>query len=84
MCFESRIITSAKFMFAARTFDSLQTMFTSTKEIQDWFTECARMITSLCQKNIEWKTPLDFPIVQPYLKKRKSQDSKNFITDIFG
>lgn len=46
-------------------------MFTSTKEIQDWFTECARMISGVCGKNVEWVTPLGLPIVQPYIRYRK-------------
>lgn len=51
-----------------RTFDSLRTMFTSTREIQDWFTECARLISSVCSRNVEWITPLGLPIVQPYFR----------------
>ncbi|KAK5641981.1 hypothetical protein RI129_010528 [Pyrocoelia pectoralis] len=39
-------------------------------EIQDWFTECARLISSVCNENVEWVTPLGLPIVQPYNKHR--------------
>lgn len=46
-------------------------MFTSTREIQDWFTECARYISGTCLQNVEWVTPLGLPIVQPYNKYRK-------------
>lgn len=55
-----------------KTFESLREMFTSTREIQDWFTECARLISSVCMKNVEWVTPLGLPVVQPYTR----QDSK--------
>ncbi|KNC31315.1 hypothetical protein FF38_14279 [Lucilia cuprina] len=49
-----------------KTFESLREMFTSTREIQDWFTECARLISGVCGKNVEWVTPLGLPVVQPY------------------
>lgn len=49
-----------------KTFESLREMFTSTREIQDWFTECARLIAGVCSQNVEWITPLGLPVVQPY------------------
>ena len=41
-------------------------MFTAAKEIQDWFTFCAKSITGVLGKNVEWVTPLGLPVVQPY------------------
>lgn len=41
-------------------------MFTSTKEIQDWLTDCARLISTVRAQNVEWVTPLGLPVVQPY------------------
>ncbi|XP_071147000.1 DNA-directed RNA polymerase, mitochondrial-like [Mytilus edulis] len=52
------------------TFSCLQRMFTSTKMIQDWFTECADMISKTCNKPVEWVTPLDLPVLQPYFKQK--------------
>lgn len=52
-------------------------MFTSTREIQDWFTECARLISSVCSANVEWVTPLGLPIVQPYFRF-KAMYTNNF------
>ncbi|XP_053675173.1 DNA-directed RNA polymerase, mitochondrial [Anopheles nili] len=49
-----------------KTFDALSEMFTSAKEIQDWFTDCARLISAVCAQNVEWVTPLGLPVVQPY------------------
>lgn len=51
-----------------RTFDSIASMFTSTREIQDWFTECARLISQVGGQRVEWVTPLGLPIIQPYFK----------------
>ncbi|XP_028178400.1 DNA-directed RNA polymerase, mitochondrial [Ostrinia furnacalis] len=53
----------------ARTFDSLQEMFTSTKLIQDWFTDCAKLISGVCGESVEWVTPLGLPVVQPYYRR---------------
>ncbi|XP_076632454.1 mitochondrial RNA polymerase isoform X2 [Colletes latitarsis] len=51
-----------------KTFYTLRTMFTSAREIQDWFTKCARIISIVCSENVEWITPLGFPVAQPYSK----------------
>lgn len=67
-----------------KTFESLREMFTSTREIQDWFTDCARLISSVCGQNVEWVTPLGLPIVQPYNKQdaRKSAKSTARMTEV--
>ncbi|XP_043493489.1 DNA-directed RNA polymerase, mitochondrial isoform X2 [Polistes fuscatus] len=51
-----------------KTFDSLRTMFESARTIQDWFTNCAYIISTIFGESIEWKTPLGFQILQPYIK----------------
>lgn len=63
----------------AKTFDSIREMFTSTREIQDWFTDCAKLISTVCGQNLEWITPLGLPVVQPYnkLDKFKTVGGKN-------
>ncbi|CAH2250123.1 jg6848 [Pararge aegeria aegeria] len=53
----------------ARTFDSLQEMFSSTKLIQDWFTDCAKVISGVCGESVEWVTPLGLPVLQPYYRR---------------
>lgn len=50
-------------------FSGLKEMFTGTREIQDWLTESARLI-SKSGHTVEWVTPLGLPIVQPYHRKR--------------
>ncbi|CAH0725565.1 unnamed protein product, partial [Brenthis ino] len=52
----------------ARTFDSLREMFASTKLIQDWFTDCAKVISGVCGESVEWVTPLGLPVLQPYYR----------------
>ncbi|XP_018024836.1 DNA-directed RNA polymerase, mitochondrial isoform X2 [Hyalella azteca] len=54
------------------TFRSLEMMFMATKEIQDWFTDCATLISKVCGQSVEWVTPLGLPIVQPYHKPSSS------------
>ncbi|KOX68053.1 DNA-directed RNA polymerase, mitochondrial [Melipona quadrifasciata] len=50
---------------------SLRKMFKSAREIQDWFTQCAQIISSTFYQNVEWITPLGLPVVQPYTKQQK-------------
>ncbi|XP_005175249.2 DNA-directed RNA polymerase, mitochondrial [Musca domestica] len=59
-----------------KTFESIREMFTSTREIQDWFTECARLISGVCGRNVEWVTPLGLPVVQPYNRQDNKQIPK--------
>ncbi|KAM4574867.1 DNA-directed RNA polymerase, mitochondrial [Fundulus diaphanus] len=50
-------------------FNGLKEMFTGTREIQDWLTESARLI-SKSGHTVEWVTPLGLPIIQPYHRTR--------------
>uniref|UniRef100_A0A1B0BRN9 DNA-directed RNA polymerase n=1 Tax=Glossina palpalis gambiensis TaxID=67801 RepID=A0A1B0BRN9_9MUSC len=65
-----------------KTFLSLREMFTSTREIQDWFTACARVISGVCGKNVEWITPLGLPVVQPYNRQDSYKQSASRIFSI--
>ena len=56
------------------TFESLNELFTASQEIQDWFTECAMIISKDCQRNVSWVTPLGFPVIQPYSKMEEKVD----------
>uniref|UniRef100_A0A3Q3K9W5 DNA-directed RNA polymerase n=1 Tax=Monopterus albus TaxID=43700 RepID=A0A3Q3K9W5_MONAL len=50
-------------------FSGLKEMFSGTREIQDWLTESARLI-SKSGHTVQWVTPLGLPIVQPYHRTR--------------
>ncbi|EFA08534.1 DNA-directed RNA polymerase, mitochondrial [Tribolium castaneum] len=65
--FPKDLVWAASSYLTGRTFDSLRSMFTSTREIQDWFTDCARLI-SMSGQHVEWVTPMGLPIVQPYIR----------------
>ncbi|XP_066246589.1 DNA-directed RNA polymerase, mitochondrial [Euwallacea similis] len=69
--FPKESVWAASSYLTGRTFESLRSMFTSTREIQDWFTECARLITGVKCSLLEWVTPLGLPVVQPYIKFKK-------------
>ncbi|KAK9883720.1 hypothetical protein WA026_001908 [Henosepilachna vigintioctopunctata] len=75
-------VFSASHYLTTKTFESLRTMFTSTKEIQDWFTECARLISSVAGHHVEWVSPLDLPIVQPYFRFLK-KPHKNSVYEAY-
>ncbi|XP_019936903.2 DNA-directed RNA polymerase, mitochondrial [Paralichthys olivaceus] len=50
-------------------FTGLKEMFEGTREIQDWLTESARLI-SKSGHTVQWVTPLGLPIIQPYHRTR--------------
>lgn len=50
-------------------FNGLKEMFTGTREIQDWLTESARLI-SKSGHTVQWVTPLGLPVIQPYHRIR--------------
>ncbi|XP_076753141.1 mitochondrial RNA polymerase [Xylocopa sonorina] len=70
--FPQEFVWAASLYLTECTFHSLRTMFKSAREIQDWFTICASIISSTCCDNVEWITPLGLPIVQPYIKQPKN------------
>uniref|UniRef100_A0AAR5Q1A0 DNA-directed RNA polymerase n=1 Tax=Dendroctonus ponderosae TaxID=77166 RepID=A0AAR5Q1A0_DENPD len=76
--FPQEAVWSASSYLTGRTFDSLRSMFTSTREIQDWFSECARLISGVGGSLVEWVTPLGLPVVQPYIKYKKPQMPPGF------
>ena len=51
-----------------KVFDSIQDLFTATREIQFWLTEAAVILSKSLSQPVKWTTPLGFPVVQPYLK----------------
>ncbi|GBP01415.1 DNA-directed RNA polymerase, mitochondrial [Eumeta japonica] len=61
-----------------KTFESLREMFTSTREIQDWFTDCARLISSVCGKNVAEMMATDMYEI-PNAMKQKNAFPPNFI-----
>ncbi|XP_050347708.1 DNA-directed RNA polymerase, mitochondrial [Nymphalis io] len=67
--FPKEHVWSCSQYLTARTFDSLREMFTSTKLIQDWFTDCAKVISGVCGESVEWVTPLGLPVLQPYFRR---------------
>ncbi|KAF6211097.1 hypothetical protein GE061_014211 [Apolygus lucorum] len=75
--FPKEHVWSASHYLATKTFDSIREMFSSTREIQDWFTESARMISQICGRNVEYVTPLGLPVVQPYVRIPPKDPSKN-------
>ncbi|XP_042225272.1 DNA-directed RNA polymerase, mitochondrial-like [Homarus americanus] len=58
-----------------KTFLCLEKMFTATKEIQNWFTDCAKIVSETRGENLEYVTPLGLPVVQPYSKFKGDQVS---------
>lgn len=84
--FPAHWVWPASTYLTAKTFESLREMFTSTKEIQDWFTDCARLIATVCAQNVEWVTPLGLPVVQPYNRyaKKTTLPKSNAVQEQFN
>lgn len=82
--FPKDMVWPASSYLTIKTFESLREMFTSTKEIQDWFTDCARLISTVCSQNVEWITPLGLPVVQPYNRSEKRNFTKKKLDENFS
>ncbi|CAF0962023.1 unnamed protein product [Brachionus calyciflorus] len=54
---------------AHKTFKSIRQLFSSAREIQDWFSECAYLITRVRDCALKWETPLGLPVTQPYFRQ---------------
>ncbi|CAN9500557.1 unnamed protein product [Ophioblennius macclurei] len=67
--FPKEYVWDASHYLVRQVFSGLKEMFTGTREIQDWLTESARLI-SKCGHTVEWVTPLGLPIIQPYHRTR--------------
>ncbi|KAL7396271.1 hypothetical protein ABVT39_003255 [Epinephelus coioides] len=67
--FPKEHIWDASHYLVRMVFSGLKEMFTGTREIQDWLTESARLI-SKSGHTVEWVTPLGLPIIQPYHRTR--------------
>lgn len=74
--FDQKYVWSGSLYLVDKTFESLQSMFESAKEIQNWFTDCARVVTTRCNQYVQWVTPLGLPVIQPYSKHNKTVNSK--------
>ncbi|XP_042335589.1 DNA-directed RNA polymerase, mitochondrial isoform X2 [Sceloporus undulatus] len=67
--FPQEYVWEASHYLVQQVFNSLKEMFSGTREIQGWLTDCARLI-SKSGRTVEWVTPLGLPIVQPYHRSK--------------
>ena len=65
------IIYKSSVYIVKQVFSSITEMFTSARQIQDWLATAARQIsqTGNC---VDWVTPVNLPVLQPYYKKTKN------------
>ncbi|XP_077463991.1 DNA-directed RNA polymerase, mitochondrial [Stigmatopora argus] len=78
--FPKEYLWEASHYLVRQVFSGLKEMFTGTREIQDWLTESARLI-SKSGHTVQWMTPLGLPIIQPYHRTR-SQMLRSIIQHI--
>uniref|UniRef100_A0A8C7QDV9 DNA-directed RNA polymerase n=1 Tax=Oncorhynchus mykiss TaxID=8022 RepID=A0A8C7QDV9_ONCMY len=77
--FPKEYVWDASHYLVHQVFSSLKEMFTGTREIQDWLTESARLI-SKSGSTVEWVTPLGLPIIQPYHRSRTQMVRVNYLS----
>ncbi|ELU15709.1 hypothetical protein CAPTEDRAFT_156688 [Capitella teleta] len=64
--FPQEHVSAAKNYLTAKTLSSLEQMFTSARQIQDWFVLMAMLVTRVRGNLVSWRTPLGWPVVQYY------------------
>ncbi|CAF0903966.1 unnamed protein product [Adineta steineri] len=82
--FPNEFVPEASNYLAQKTFLSLRELFRETRKIQDWFTDCAGLISRIRGSAVEWNTPLNLPIVQPYYREIKIRQKGKDIYDNFS
>ncbi|CAF1236136.1 unnamed protein product [Rotaria sp. Silwood1] len=82
--FPKEHISEASSYLAQKTFISLRELFRETRKIQDWFTDCARLISRVRDSAVEWNTPMNLPVVQPYYREIRMRQKGKDIYDNFS
>lgn len=67
--FPEKHMINACVYLTQKTFHCLNNLFTSARQIQNWFDRCSVAI-SRTGRSVEWETPLKFPCIQPYFKDK--------------
>lgn len=80
--FPAHCIWYASIYLTEKTFNTLGTMFKSAREIQAWLTTCAKIISSIYYKRVQWITPLGFPIIQPYMKHKMVNKKQEMLVKV--
>ncbi|XP_048250486.1 DNA-directed RNA polymerase, mitochondrial-like [Haliotis rufescens] len=67
--FPQEEVWKASSYLTEKTFQCLREKFTATREIQDWLTLSAQLISTIRHKPVEWVTPMGLLVIQPYHKQ---------------
>ncbi|NXO02392.1 RPOM protein, partial [Rhinopomastus cyanomelas] len=65
--FPEEYLWEASHYLVKRVFSGIKEMFSATRDIQNWLTESAKLISQSGQ-TVEWVTPLGLPVVQSYYR----------------
>ncbi|NXX97592.1 RPOM protein, partial [Centropus bengalensis] len=69
--FPEEYLWEASHYLVKQVFSGIKEMFSATRDIQNWLTESAKLISQSGQ-TVEWVTPLGLPIVQPYYRSKST------------
>lgn len=78
---ESHKVTASVYISEKILF-SIRKMFTQTRIIQEWLTDCAQIISTDYNSTVEWITPLGFPVIQSYYKNRRKNTPTILIPNV--
>ena len=77
--FPRELLSEGRMYLTKKTFESLETLFTSAKQIQNWFIQTSSLISELKKQKVSWITPLGWPVLQPYTKEKKLANGKTIL-----
>lgn len=76
--FPRDLLDEGRIYLTDKTFKSLESLFTSAEQIQNWFLDITSIIVHKEQK-VSWITPIGWPVLQPYEKMRRLKNGKQVI-----
>uniref|UniRef100_A0A3Q0KPI7 DNA-directed RNA polymerase n=1 Tax=Schistosoma mansoni TaxID=6183 RepID=A0A3Q0KPI7_SCHMA len=83
--FPKESLLPASRYLARLTLNSIEKVFTSSVDIQNWLCKIAKYISGDFQHRVSWQTPLGLPVIQPYIQSNKSStDSDDYTVNFYS
>ncbi|CAH8483814.1 unnamed protein product [Schistosoma haematobium] len=83
--FPKESLLPASRYLARLTLNSIEKVFTSSVDIQNWLCKIAKYISGDLQHRVSWQTPLGLPVIQPYIQSNKSStDSDDYTVNYYS
>ncbi|CAH8475049.1 unnamed protein product [Schistosoma guineensis] len=83
--FPKESLLPASRYLARLTLNSIEKVFTSSVDIQNWLCKIAKYISGDLHHRVSWQTPLGLPVIQPYIQSNKSStDSDDYTVNYYS